>query len=81
MGWTSVAELNRRYQRDGWRSASNQRHCPGCGTTRPVLETTIYGKTRFECAHCGHGWIPDPYETTWEAERAVDVSGAVMHDP
>lgn len=57
----AVAEWNRRFKDDGWRSASQHDiDCPRCKQPRLVTVTTIHGKTTAACSCCGFGWDVAP---------------------
>lgn len=52
----AVAEWNRRFKDDGWRSAGMDRECPRCQQPRLITVTTIFGRTTGYCNCCAFSW-------------------------
>lgn len=53
----AVAELNRKFKDDGWRSAPHPEiPCEKCKQERCIVLSTIHGRTTAACDCCGHHW-------------------------
>jgi len=55
----AVAEWNRRFTTEGYRSAPapEDLECPKCHQPRQIVLTTIAGTTRAFCSCCSHAWV------------------------
>lgn len=60
----TVADLNRRFTGQNWRSAGLEKTCAKCGEDGAmritlVTFTSINGRTTAYCNVCGFSWVPD----------------------